>query len=328
MTDRTFDYDGESAAPRPVSQTVEKYLRKSFSLADLFGRLLRGWFLALLGAVAGAVIGLYVVWITPPSYAVTITLLPLDSGSADLSGGGGTGLGIIAGLLGANGPVPKFTRFVASFYTTGLASAMDRKYDTICTVFNCNKKTHTWPKSTGFYAWINRTVKAIEHLPSPDHPRTAVDLAQYIANNVIITSDSDTRMLELSMNTTNPATASTFLLDLVHTANDYIKDQDNAVVKKEIAYITEQLRSNTNLEQRDALTKMLADQEQHLMLTAIDLPYVASIQDGPTVQSNNSAVRYLAAFVLFGFLIGGGLGIAISYVPEHKRFWSRSWKPS
>jgi hypothetical protein len=328
VSERTFDYEGESAVPQPVSQTVKTYLRKSISLSDIISRLLRGWSFSLVGALVGALIGVFVIWITPPSYTVTVTLLPLDAGSADLTGGGGVGFDVLAGLLGSNGPVPKFTRFVASLYSTGVATAMDRRYDAICTAFNCNRKTRVWPKASGLYVWVNRTVTDIAHLPDPQHPKTASDLAKYTEGSVTITSDRNTKMLALSMDDRDPKRASAFLVQLVNTANDYIKEQDNLVVRKQIAYITQQLKTNTDLSQRDALTKMLEEQEQHLMLTAVDLPYVAAIQDGPTVEVSNAAIKFLAAFTLFGFLIGGGLGIALSFLPESKRFWRSPWKKS
>jgi hypothetical protein len=323
VTDRTYDYGGESAAPPPVSDAVAKYLRKSISLSDILRRLFRGWFFALLGGFLGILVGVYVIWITPPSYSVSVTLLPLDAGSADLTGGGG--LSVLTDLLGSSGPVPKFTRFVASFNSTRLAAAMDRRYDAVCETFNCDKKTRRYPQNKGFYAWIGRTATAIAHMPDPNRSPTSTDLAKYIENNVTITTDK-AKMVVLSMDTRNPQGASQFLVQLVQAANDYIKDQDNAVVKKEVAYISEQLKTNTDLSQRDALTKMLEDQEQRLMLTAVDLPYVASIEEGPKVEISNSAIKYLAAFTLFGFLLGGGLGIALSFLPESKRFWRSPWK--
>lgn len=326
VTDKTFDYEGESAAPRPVSHAVGNYLRKSISISDMLRRLLRGWYFALIGALIGVAIGIFVIWITPPSYTVTVKLMPLDGSSADIGGGGGIGLDILSGLLGSSGSVPKFTRFVASFNTIGLATRLDSRYDAICTVFNCNKKTRQWPRYEGFYAWINRAVTSISHLPNPDHPRTAADLANYIEANVIPSSDRNTKMLVLSMNTNNEKQASRFLVELVTAANDYIKEQDNAVVKTQVAYVTQQLKTNTDVAQRDVLIKMLEEQEQHLMLTAVNLPYVASIQDGPTVTVTNSAIKYLAAFTLFGFLIGGAVGILLSFVPENKRFWRSPWK--
>ena len=326
MTDKTYDYGGESAAPHPVSETVAKYLHRSISLSDILRRLFHGWFFALIGGLLGVALGVLVIWSTPPSYTVTITLLPLDAGSADLSSGGGIGLDVLSGLLGSSGPVPKFTRFVASFNSTGLARALDRRYDSVCIVFSCNRKTREWPINRGFYSQISRTVAAVAHLPDPDRPRTAIDLAKYIESDVTITTDK-AKMLVLSMDTREPDKASRFLSQLVQTANDYIKDQDNAVVKTEVAYITQQLKSNNlDLSKRDALTKMLEDYEQRLMLTAVDLPYVASVQDGPSVEVSNSAIKYMAVFTLFGFLLGGGLGIALSFVPENKRFWRSPWK--
>ena len=326
MNSETFDYQGESAAPQPVSETVEKYLKKSISLSDVVVRLMRGWLLALIGAVIGVAIGIYVVWITPPSYTVTVTLLPLDAGSADTSGGGGLGLQVLGSILGSNGPVPKFTRFVSSLYSTGLASAMDRKYDTVCEVFHCDAKTRQWPKRSGFYAWVGSTVANIAHLPDPNRPRDATDLAKYITTNVLIETDKNTKMLNLSIDTHEPKQTSKFLVELVAAANDYIKNQDNEVVRKEVDYIALQLKTNSDLSQRDALSKMLEDQEQHLMMTAVDLPYVARIEDGPTVETSNAAIKYLSAFVLLGFLLGGSIGVAVSFVPPHRRFWSRSWK--
>ncbi len=54
------------------------------------------------------------------------------------------------------------------------------------------------------------------------------------------------------------------------------------------------------------------------MMTAVDLPYVAAIQDGPIVDISNSAIKFLAAYTLLGFLGGAGLGIAATFVPNEK----------
>ncbi len=325
MSPNMVDYRGEDLAPPPVSETIQTYLRKSISIADILKRLSRGWSLAMAGALMGVVVGLYLVWITPPSYTVTLTLLPLEQGSADINGGGGTGLAALAGLLGTSGPVPKFTRFAASFYSTGLARLLDRRYDMICITFGCDPKTRQWPKHTGFDGWMVHTFAEIAHLPNPDRPRTAYDLAQYISSSVTIAPDKNTGMLALSVTDRDPKKASDFLVHLVQGANDYVKNQDNEVVKKQLAYVTEQLKTNTDLSQRDALTKMLAEAEQHLMLTAIDIPYVAAIEDGPTPEISNGAIKYISASILLGVLLGGGLGIALSFVPKEKRVWRRLW---
>lgn len=324
MSSNTADYGGDDVIPTPVSETVQKYLRQSISLADILKRVLQGWALIVAGVLLGAVIGLYVVWITPPTYTVTVTLRPLEEGSADPTSGGGTGLAALAGLLGTSGPVPKFTRFVAAFYTISFADYLDKRYHVICQLPDCNPKTGQWIRRTGFAAWAQRVYAEIAHLPDPDRPKTAEDLSNNIANRLIVAPDKNTHMLALSMIDSDPKKTSAFLVDMVQGANDYIKSQDNDMVQKQVAYVTQQLKTNTDVTQRGVLTQMLADAEQHLMLTAIDLPYVATIQDGPTVVTVNKAVRYVPSFMLLGLLVGGGL----SLLPRRKQVWRRLWTNS
>lgn len=323
-----YDYGGEVAVPPPIPETVRRFLGRSISVSDILRRLLKGWIFAILGAAIGAGMGIYLIWVTPPMYTVQVTMLPLEAGTTDLTGGGGTGLSILSSLLGSSGPISKFTRFVASIYTTGMASYMDKRFDTVCWIYHCDPKTRQYQKSTGFYADLNRMFAHIAHLPDPDTARGPVDLANYIYNNVVISPDRNTKMLVIQMDNINPEFAKKFLLDLVTADNDYIKEQDNQIVRKQIAYVTQQLKTNTDLMQRDVLVKMLADQEQHLMLTNVDLPYVALIQDGPTVQGANNAIRFFATFVMFGFMIGGALGIGLTFIPPRRRPWSSSWQKS
>src|SRR6185312_4626630 len=128
----TVDYDGDRAAPEPASAVMANFLRRSFSVADVVRRALRGWLFGVLGIVAGFFFGVYSIWATPVTYSVSIGLLPTDS-NGDVSlegGGGGSGLAALAGLIGmGGGPVPKFTRFVASLNATSVAKIMDEKYD-------------------------------------------------------------------------------------------------------------------------------------------------------------------------------------------------------
>ncbi len=121
----TVDYDGEQAVPEPVSAVIAKFLRRSFSVADVFRRAMRGWLFGIIGLAFGLIFGVYTAWTTPPSYTVTIGLLPTDSGGGDILSGDSAGgaLGALAGLIGISGqPVPKFTRFVASLYASGVTT--------------------------------------------------------------------------------------------------------------------------------------------------------------------------------------------------------------
>ena len=88
----TVDYDGEQAAPEPVSAVIARFLRKSFSIADVSKRALRGWLFGVIGLALGLLFGIYSIWVTPPTYNVTIGLLPTEAANDISLGGGGDAL--------------------------------------------------------------------------------------------------------------------------------------------------------------------------------------------------------------------------------------------
>jgi hypothetical protein len=321
----TVDYDGEQAAPEPASAVIASFLHRSFSIADAVKGALRGWVFGLIGMVLGAIFGVYSIWATPPTYTVSIGLLPTE-GSGDVSVGDGGALSALAGLVGmGGGSVPKFTLFVASLNTTAVAKIMDQRYDMVCITFGCDQKTHTWRKSTSWRAGFNRLMAQIAHLRDPDGPRTAVDLAENTTNQVTITPDRVTHVLTLSMDSKNPKFAVRYLNVLVQAANDFNKERDRSTILPYVNYLHQKLATeNLNLAQHDAFAGLLVEQERRLMLSSVDVPYAASIQDGPNITMSNKAVRMLAVDVMLGLVLGFGAGWIWSWQAAKRR--SPAWK--
>ena len=326
----TVDYDGEQAAPEPASAVIAGFLRRSFSIAEVLKGALRGWLFGVIGLVLGATFGIYSIWATPPSYTVSIGLLPTE-GSGDVSVGdnGGGALSALAGLVGmGGGPVPKFTRFVASLNSTSVAKIMDQKYDMVCRTFACDPKTHVWRKSTGFVADFDRVLAQIGHLPDPDNPRTALDLASYTAGNVLLTPDRTTHILTLSMDSRDPKFAVHYLNVLVQATNDSIREKDRSSIQPYVDYLHQKLAtSNLNVAQHDALSSLLIDQERRLMLSSVDVPYAASIQDGPNITMSNKAIRMLAVDLMLGLILGFGAGWIWNWRARNRQARSHAWKP-
>jgi hypothetical protein len=324
----TVDYDGEQAAPEPASAVIGRFLRRSFSISDIARRAVRGWLFGLIGLVLGLVFGVYSIWATPLSYTVTIGLLPVDS-SGDVSiGDSGGALSALAGLVGmGGGPVPKFTRFVSSLYATNVATIMDKKYDMVCRSFSCDMKTHKWRRHDEFKTQVQRVVANIAHLPDPDAPQTARDLAAYTKAKVDMTPDRTTHVLTLSMDARDPKDAVFFLTALVHATNDFIRQEDRAVIQPYVDYINGKLATNNlNVAQRDALSSLLLDQERRLMLTSVDVPYAASIQDGPNITVSNNAKRMLVADAFLGLVLGFAAGVWWNLRTGRNQARSRSWQ--
>jgi hypothetical protein len=325
----TVDYDGEQAAPEPASAVIARFLRRSFSIADIAKRAVRGWLFGLIGLVLGLVFGIYSIWVTPPTYTVTIGVLPVDStGDVSIGSESGGALSALAGLVGmSGGPVPKFTRFVSSLYATNVATIMDKKYDMICRSFSCDIKTHKWLKHDDFGTQVQRVVANIAHLPDPDAPQTARDLAGYTKAKVDMTSDRTTHVLTLSMDSRDPKAAVFFLTTLVKATNDFIRQEDRSVIQPYVDYINSKLATNNlNVAQRDALSSLLLDQERRLMLTSVDVPYAASIQDGPNIAISNNAKRMLVVDAFLGLVLGFAAGVWWNLRASRKQARSQSWQ--
>jgi len=327
----TVDYDGEQAAPEPVSAVIARFLRKSFSIADVSKRALRGWLFGVIGLALGLLFGIYSIWVTPPTYNVTIGLLPTEAANDISLGGGGDALSALAGLVGmGGGPVPKFNRFVSALHSTNVAKIMDRQYDMVCRTFDsvCDRKTRRWKKQTGFEVWTERVMSQIAHLPDPDSPRTAKDLAGYTEANVFLTPDRTTHILTLSMESRNPKFATFYLQTLVQATNDFIRQEDRATITPYVDYLNQKLSTSLNVAQRDALSNILLDQERRLMLSSVSVPYAASIQDGPNVNISNKARRMLAVDGFLGLVLGLGIGIFWNLRGARKQARSHSWNNS
>ena len=323
----TVDYDGEQAAPEPASAVIARFLRRSFSIADIAKRAIRGWLFGLIGLVLGLAFGVYSIWTTPPTYTVTIGVLPVDSTGDVAIGDSGGALSALAGLIGmSGGPVPKFTRFVSSLYATNVATIMDKKYDMVCLTFHCNLKTHKWPRHDDFSTQVQRIMANVAHMPDPDAPQTAKDLAAYTKARVDMVSDRTTHVLTLSMDSRDPKFAVFYLRALVQATNDFIRQEDRSVIYPYVDYLNSKLSTNLNVAQRDALSSLLLDQERRLMLTSVDVPYAASIQDGPNISVANHATRMLTVDAFLGLVLGFGAGVLWNLRASRQQARSRSWQ--
>ena len=93
-------------------------------------------------------------------------------------------------------------------------------------------------------------------------------------------------------------------MKVFRATNDYVRDQDRMTQRTYVNYVARNLATNTNIEQRQALASLLMQQERRLMMTEVDLPYAATILDGPTVMPQNNVLKITLlkgfVFMLFG----------------------------
>lgn len=318
----TIEKEAFEPRSRGSSVVIANYLKRSISLSEITRHLWNGRITVTAGFVIGIAFGVYTAWTNGPRFVATMNLLPAESSSVEGNPGSGGALGLIAGLTGSSlGSVPKFTQFLSALHSTKVAEILDKKYAMSCRIFagDCDQKTHQWRERTGWRAQLNGITAALSGLPNPNGPHTATELAQYIEGSVDVTIDKVSGVVKLEYQSSKPKFAAEFMSLLVRTTNDYIKGQDREIVRKYVGYLTTQTAIATNVAQRDALDQLLLQQERKLMLTEVDVPYAASILDGPTVLPLNKALKIIVAYGMLGLIAGGLIVIGKSHLAARLR---------
>jgi hypothetical protein len=275
----------------------------------------------------GLLYGVYLAHRAGPQFVATMSVMPAPT---DSDGGGSSGAGgMLASLAGGGGAgqVPKFTQFLLSLGSVGVAQRLDRRYDMVCVLYRglCDPETHQWRERTGLQASFNALLARIGRLPNPNRALTVVDLAAHNAGAIGVAKDKTSSLVTLSYHNRDPEFAADYLKKVVNTTNDYIRQQDRATQRSMVAYVMRRIAENTNVEQRTALDGLLMQQERKLMLTEVDVPYAATILDGPTVVPVNTVLHTIMLNGFMGLIIGVAIALFRNLVPPRLRFWSRIW---
>jgi hypothetical protein len=207
---------------------------------------------------------------------------------------------------------------------------LDRKYDMVCVIYRglCDITTHNWRQRTGMNANFNAFLARVAGLPNPNGALTVIDLAQYNTGAIGVTKDKVSALVTLTYANSDPKFAADYLSKVLKTTNDYIRDQDRATMRIMVDYVSHRIATNTNLEQRTALDQLLLQQERRLMMTEVDVPYAATVLDGPTVAPDNTVLRTTLLNGFLFLLVGVAIALFQGLVPARFRFWSRIWPRS
>lgn len=316
----------EIEAPfEPPSAVIADYLRKSISISYLLGLVWSGRGIIIITAVIGLLYGVYSVYHAGPAYAATMRVSPApsDTGLGSTSGAGG----LLAGLTGGSGAlqVPKFIQFTYALSSVEVAQSLDQRYDLLCRVYRgeCDPKTHQWKPRSGLREWVASVTSRLSGLPDPNvGPRAPIDLANYIADQVIVEQPKKTDSVTLLTYTNrNPQFAAQFLSQVVKATNDYVRAQNRETQKHYVEYLSASAAQMTNVEQRQAIDTLLLQEERQLMMTEVDVPYAAQVLDGPTVSPVNHALKTIAVFTGIGLILGIAIAMCRDILPRRWHVW-------
>jgi hypothetical protein len=302
--DMSVSRDQLTPPSRTPASAIADYLRNSISISEILDRFWSGRLIIILTTLAFLVLGCWFIYSAGPTYVATMWVSPAEGDAS----GTGSASGLLAQLSGDGGAtaVPKFTQFLSAIPSTGVAKDLDRKYDMVCKVFHgsCDQTTHQWHEQTGLMAWLAGLTAALGRLPDPNGARTPSDLANYISGRVTIEQNKKNSIVILTYADPKPQFAAQFLFTVVKASNDYIKALNHDNERRYVAYLANTVTKTTNVEQRQTLDTLLLQHERQLMMTEVDVPYAATILEGPSVTPVNRVLKMLLVYGTIGFVIG------------------------
>ncbi|MBC7521871.1 MAG: hypothetical protein H7268_12360 [Sandarakinorhabdus sp.] len=266
----------------------------------------RRWWLLPAGMLAGLLLA--GVYLARAQYLYSSELkvyaAPSSSGSRPQSPLGG--LAALTGLGGGSEAVSPFRFYLDGVYSPEVANRMARDPAVMHTIFagEWDARAKAWRQPSSLSGALRGLVAGLLGLPqfgwqAPDANR----LQGFIADNVTIRQSVKTPIATIGFDYPDPVFAPKFILKLHQTVDDYLREQQAARTRGNIAYLAGKLETVTLAEQRQALVTSLTEQERLAMLAYGNAPYAADPFDQVTVSAEPTRPRPIP--LLIGALVAG-----------------------
>jgi uncharacterized protein involved in exopolysaccharide biosynthesis len=282
-------------------------LRK-ISLQDLIGRLRRGRLAVLACTIAGFLAGLVFLLITPVSYTVQMAVAPpLENMSQRESVEGGALAAVgLASLVATVSPEP-FRRYENMLQSQAVATKLQKDHHILQLLLpdRWDAKNQKWLPKTGLKAVL------AQYLGRSTEPGIQ-DVLGFLSGNVSVTSPAiNSPIRQLSLRFRNAEDAGKILMWLHEATDSVVRTGTRERTQGMIKYLKAQLPVVDNADERQALSRLLVNREQDLMLLTVGLDFSAVVLDPPNAEN---AIRNPRAgtSLLLSIVFGLGLGLIVA----------------
>ena len=278
---------------------------------DLLTSIRRRWW--LVPAAMLAMLLLAALYLRQANYTYSAELkvyaAPSSSGSRPASALGS--LAALTGLGGVNSDaVSPFRYYLDGIYSPEVAARLARDPELMHRLFanEWDARARAWRQPYSLTGGIRRTVTGMLGLPqfgwtAPDATR----LQGFIADTVTVRQSVKTPIATIGFDYGDPAFAARFITRLSATVDEYLREQQTARTRGNIAYLAGKLQTVTLAEQRQALVTALTEQERQAMLAYGNAPYAADPFDIATASAEPTRPRpipLLSGSLVAGLIIG------------------------
>ena len=284
-------------------------------LRELFAALWDGKLLIFIVTCAVFLFSSAYLHVAERSYTVSVTLRPTEEQSS--AGGNLGGLGGLASLAGVqlpSGGTTEFITFQAMLKSQEVASRLFADENLIQRLFagewDESRKSFLQPITT--LGNVKRMLKPLltgEGQSAYIAPNAA-RLAKTLAEDLSVSEDKTSGMLKLSMESAKPKLASDLMLALIRETDGFLKERFVISGSDALRFYQQKISKARSREHREALAKLIATEEQKLMLATREGPFVVEIMMGPD-QSLRPTSPKSSLVLALGLVLGLFLGAAV-----------------
>ena len=296
----------------PSKKQISSVDDDEIDLRELFGELWRGKFLIMTCVVAAIALAALYLHSAERKYTVRYVFEPVATESSGPNLGGLGGLASLAGVSLPSSSSGDFLAFKFLLTSEEVAAQVLEDKPLTQNIFKCE-----WSQEAsafrqlpdGPYAPYKRAAKKL--LTGQDArdyiPPNAARLSDWLSKAFSSSEDRDTGFLTLSAETPDPELLVKVMAKVTEETDRLLKERYVAIAEQTMGFYQQQLTKARAREHREALAKLIAQEDQKLMLASKGTYFVAKPLTDPSVSLNPTSPK--ASLVLaLSVVLGGFFG--------------------
>ena len=284
-------------------------------LRELFGALWRGKFLIALCVIAAISLASLYLRTAERKYTVTYVFAPVAS---ENTGPNFSGLGGLASLAGVSLPSSSsgdFKTFKYLLKSEEVASAVLEDEELLKQIFapewSVESRIYQRPPDGQYTPYIRMLKKLLTGQdPSAYVAPNAARMSDWMRDAFAASEDRDTGFLTLSAETAKPAMMLEVMERVTQETDRLLKERYIQSSEQTMGFYQQQLSKARAREHREALAKLIAQEDQKLMLASKGSFFVAEPLTNPSISLNPTSPKaslVLALSVVLGSFFGAAL---------------------
>ena len=292
-------------------------------LRELFGALWRGKFLIILCVVLAIALAALYLRSAERKYTVRYVFAPVATESSGPNLGGLGGLASLAGVSLPSSSSGDFLTFKFLLKSEEVAAQILEDEKLARAIFasewDSNSENYRKPPDGQYTPYIRTVKKLLTGQDAKDYaPPNAARLSNWLSEAFSSSEDRDTGFLTLSAETPEPDLMIQVMSQVTEETDRLLKERYIASAEQTMGFYQQQLAKARAREHREALAKLIAQEDQKLMLASKGTYFVAEPLTEPSVSLNPTSPK--ASLVLaLSVVLGGFFGAALVLIRKALR---------